>query len=85
METLVNKLHLTPGGEKQKHMMTADRNNIKVLETSSDKQRVKFELLSDALVFHDEHGTIKLEEGTYEKTNQVEFNPFNNTVAYVFD
>ena len=85
METLVNKLHLTPGGEKQKHMMIAGKNNIKVVETSTDKQTVKFELLSDALIFHDEHGTIKLEEGTYEKTNQVEFNPFDNTVAYVFD
>jgi hypothetical protein len=85
METLVNKLHLTPEGEKQKHMMIASKNNIKVVETSTDKQTVKFELLSDALIFHDEHGTIKLEEGTYEKTNQVEFNPFDNTVAYVFD
>ena len=85
METLVNKLHLTPGGEKQKHMIVAGTNNINILEVSPDKQTIKFEILSDALVFHDEHGTIKLEEGIYEKTNQVEFNPFNNTVAYVFD
>jgi hypothetical protein len=66
-------------------MMIAGKNNIKVVETSTDKQTVKFELLSDALIFHDEHGIIKLEEGIYEKTNQVEFDPFNNTVAYVFD
>lgn len=85
METLVNKLHLTPNGEKQKHMMIAGKSNIKVLETSVDKQTIKFEIKSDALIFHDEHGIIKLEEGTYEKTNQVEFDPFNNTVAYVFD
>ena len=85
MGTLVNKLHLTPGGEKQKHMMVAGKNNINLIEVSPDKQTVKFEILNDAIVFHDEHGPIKLEEGTYEKTNQVEFNPFNNTVAYVFD
>ena len=85
METLVNKLHLTPGGEKQKHMMHSNKKDIVILETSSDKQTIKFEVKSDALIFHDEHGTIKLDEGTYEKTNQVEFDPFNNTVAYVFD
>jgi hypothetical protein len=85
MGTLVNKLHLTPGGEKQKHMMVGGTNNINLIEVSPDKQTIKFEILSDALVFHDEHGLIKLEEGTYEKTNQVEFIPFNNTVAYVFD
>lgn len=85
METLVNKLHLTPGGEKQKHMMVGGKSNIKVLETSDDKQTIKFEILNDAIVFHDEHGPIKLNEGIYEKTNQVEFNPFNNSVVYVFD
>lgn len=85
MGTLVNKLHLTPGGEKQKHMMVGGTNNINLIEVSPDKQTIKFEILNDAIVFHDEHGPIKLEQGVYEKTNQVEFNPFNNTVAYVFD
>lgn len=83
--TLVNRLHLTPGGEKQKHMMISQKNTIKVLETSVDKQTILFEVKDSAMVFHDEHGPMKLEEGLYEKTNQVEFDPFTNTVSYVFD
>jgi hypothetical protein len=38
-----------------------------------------------ARVTHEEHGTIHLSTGVYYKTNQVEFNPFDNSVSRIFD
>lgn len=48
-------------------------------------QTIKMHVKEQALITHEEHSTIELKPGTYYKTNQVEFNPFNNTVSYVFD
>lgn len=48
-------------------------------------QTIKMIVKDQSLITHEEHGTIVLEKGVYYKTNQVEFNPFNNTVSYVFD
>jgi hypothetical protein len=38
-----------------------------------------------AVVTHEEHDKIVLDKGTFYKTNQVEFNPFDNTISRVFD
>jgi hypothetical protein len=48
-------------------------------------QTIKMTLSEKSFITHEEHGTIMLVPGVYYKTNQVEFNPFNNTVSYVFD
>jgi hypothetical protein len=48
-------------------------------------QTIKLVFNEKSLITHEEHATIMLKTGTYYKTNQVEFNPFNNTVSYVFD
>jgi hypothetical protein len=38
-----------------------------------------------AVLTHEEHGPMRFNKGLYYKTNQVEFNPFDNTVSNVFD
>lgn len=48
-------------------------------------QTIKLVVNEQSLITHEEHATIMLMPGIYYKTNQVEFNPFNNTVSYVFD
>jgi hypothetical protein len=48
-------------------------------------QTIKLTVKEQSVITHEEHATIMLLPGTYYKTNQVEFNPFNNTVSYVFD
>ena len=54
--------------------------------TDMGEQAIKFEVHDDeAVVTHEEHAKIVLEHGVYYKTNQVEFNPFTQTVSFVFD
>jgi hypothetical protein len=77
-------IQLTPGGDPEKHIMTSDK-NIEVANISEDGQIIKFTVESTAVITHDEHDKIVLEKGTYYKTNQMEFNPFTNTVSYIFD
>ena len=78
------KLQLTPGGEKHKHIMSGKKNfGFKYL--SKDKQEIELIVKHETVITHDEHATIVLEPGTYTKTNQMEFDPFNNTVSYIFD
>jgi hypothetical protein len=56
-----------------------------IIYQEMDNQTIKLTVSDRSLITHEEHGTIILEPGLYYKTNQVEFNPFNNTVSYVFD
>jgi hypothetical protein len=49
------------------------------------ERAMMFELKAQAVVTHDEHDRIVLEPGKYYKTNQVEFDPFNQRVAWVYD
>jgi hypothetical protein len=86
METkLVKSLHLTPDGDKDKHHMLSENNGIVLEETSTDGQTLTFKVKKQALISHTEHDLLVLDTGRYCKTNQVEYNPFDNTVAYVFD
>ena len=50
-----------------------------------NNQTIKMIIKDNALITHEEHGTIMLKPGIYYKTNQVEYNPFNNTISFVFD
>jgi hypothetical protein len=61
--------------------------NSKTLISYEDmgNETIKMTLSDVSTITHEEHGTIVLGPGVYYKTNQVEFNPFNNTVSYVFD
>jgi len=76
------KLQLTPGGEPQKHIMSSDKPFGYKQKTD---QSIDLIVKNPTAITHDEHGTIVLESGTYSKTNQMEFDPFNNTVSYIFD
>jgi hypothetical protein len=76
-------LVLTPGGESSKHLLVCEK-NIEY-NTVGDDQTIHFEIMDTAVIKHTEHGHMHLEPGRYVKTNQVEFNPFTNTVSYVFD
>jgi hypothetical protein len=59
--------------------------NERIIYEDLGNQTLKLILAEKALITHEEHGPIMLNPGFYYKTNQVEFNPFNNTVSYVFD
>jgi hypothetical protein len=78
------KLQLTPGGEPQKHVMNAEK-PFGYKKLNDDGQEIELIIKHDVPLTHDEHGTIVLSEGKYTKTNQMEFDPFNNTVSYIFD
>jgi hypothetical protein len=73
---------LTPGGEGSKHLMVSEK-PFEVIR--HDDQTFEINLKHKAEIKHTEHGHMHLEPGKYFKTNQVEFNPFTQTVSYVFD
>jgi hypothetical protein len=82
--TTTKSLKLTPNGADMKHIMSSN-NSFKYENISEDGQAIKLVVTDKAVISHDEHAKIVLEKGTYYKFNQVEFDPFNNTVSYVFD
>jgi len=49
------------------------------------ERSMMLDLKSQAVVTHEEHDRIVLEPGIYYKTNQVEFDPFNQRVSWVYD
>lgn len=58
------------------------------------KKSIEFEKTQDSITFmlkemgiltHDEHDKMVFPKGNYRSYNQVEFNPFDNTVQRVFD
>lgn len=62
-----------------------------VLQSTSDirydisEDGIDFVLKSVGVLTHDEHDRMVLEAGKYRSFNQVEFNPFDQTVSRVFD
>ncbi len=46
---------------------------------------IDFELKALGVLTHDEHAKMVFPKGKYRSYNQVEFNPFDNTVNRVFD
>ncbi len=57
----------------------------KEMEFQLNSQSIDFVLKSLGVLTHDEHAKMILEAGQYRSYNQVEFNPFDNTVNRVFD
>lgn len=49
------------------------------------EDNITFMLNSMGILTHDEHDRMVFESGKYTSYNQVEFNPFDNTVNRVFD
>lgn len=80
----VKKLQLTPGGASEKHILKS-KTDFQYENVTKDGQAIFFELLNPAVITHDEHNKLVLDQGQYVKTNQVEFNPFTKNIDYVFD
>lgn len=80
----VKKLQLTPGGAPEKHILKS-KSDFEYKNVTQDGQSILFELRNPAVITHDEHDKIVLDQGVYVKNNQVEFNPFTKSIDYVFD
>ena len=68
-------------GEIKKHVLNS-KNSISY---TRNRQSIDFELKALGVLTHDEHAKMIFEQGQYRSYNQVEFNPFDQTVQRVFD
>ena len=64
-----------------KHILESNKD----IEYSEDQNGITFMLSSMGILTHDEHAKMVFPKGKYRSYNQVEFNPFDNTVNRVFD
>jgi hypothetical protein len=64
-----------------KHILESEK-DIKYTESTDS---ISFMLNSMGILTHDEHDRMVFGPGEYKSYNQVEFNPFDNTVTRVFD
>jgi hypothetical protein len=52
---------------------------------TTDNGIIDFVLKSLGVLTHDEHAKMVFDKGRYRSYNQVEFNPFDQTISRVFD
>ena len=64
-----------------KHILESDEN----ITYEEGTESITFMLNSLGVLTHDEHDRIVFEPGTYRSYNQVEFNPFDQSIQRVFD
>lgn len=64
-----------------KHILESDKN----IEFTQTAESITFMLNAMGILTHDEHDRMVFEPGEYKSYNQVELNPFDNTVSRVFD
>jgi len=87
-ENIDNKLALAMGRTGNGHVLTT-MSGKRTIEWTETKGRnistVEFRLTEPAILLHPEHAPIVLDAGVYTRTLQVEFNPFDQTVGYIFD
>jgi hypothetical protein len=50
-----------------------------------DRENIYFEIKGSAVIMHEEHGPITLDEGIYVRTVQRQFNPFTKALEKVRD
>ena len=55
------------------------------IEYQENAQSIDFMLKGLGVLTHDEHAKMVFNKGSYRSYNQVEFNPFDQTVNRVFD
>lgn len=70
-------------GEIVGHKHILESNSNIAYQENSDS--IDFELKALGVLTHDEHAKMVFEAGEYRSYNQVEFNPFDQTVNRVFD
>lgn len=83
-----NKLALAMGRTGNGHVLRSisGKKTIEWTETADRQMNtVEFRLTEPAILEHPEHSSIMLEPGVYTRTLQVEFNPFDRSVSYIFD
>ena len=51
----------------------------------TDRENIFFEVKGRAVIMHEEHGPITLEEGIYLRTTQRQYNPFTQALEKVRD
>lgn len=68
-------------GEIKKHVL----DSVSEIEYQHDDDGITFMLKGLGILTHDEHAKMVFQKGTYRSYNQVEFNPFDNTIQRVFD
>ena len=66
-------------GHKHVRQSTSD------IKYDTSEAGIDFILKSVGVLTHDEHDRMVFEAGRYRSVNQVEFNPFDQTVSRVFD
>jgi hypothetical protein len=64
-----------------KHILESKVN----ISYSQNSDNISFMLSHLGVLTHDEHAKMVFTKGNYRSYNQVEFNPFDNTVNRVFD
>jgi hypothetical protein len=64
-----------------KHILESKKD----MEYIQDTDSISFMLKDMGILTHDEHDKMVFKPGKYKSYNQVEFNPFDNTVQRVFD
>jgi hypothetical protein len=68
-------------GAIKKHVLDSKSN----IEYDTTTDSITFMLNDMGILTHDEHDKMIFPKGKYRSYNQVEFNPFNNTIERVFD
>jgi hypothetical protein len=68
-------------GQMKKHILESK----KEMEYQENSTSIDFFLKDLGVLTHDEHAKMVFEAGSYRSYNQVEFNPFDETVNRVFD
>ena len=68
-------------GQIKKHVLDSKSN----IEYDTTTDSITFMLKDMGVLTHDEHDKMVFPKGKYKSYNQVEFNPFDNTVQRVFD
>jgi hypothetical protein len=77
-----NRIVLASGDFANTHAVVSTK---QMTHEHKENSVIKFNVDKEATITHEEHDIIKLNSGTFYKFNQVEFNPFNNSVSFVFD
>jgi hypothetical protein len=64
-----------------KHILESEKD----MEYAQVDDSITFMLKSMGILTHDEHDKMVFKPGKYRSYNQVEYNPFDNTIQRVFD
>lgn len=64
-----------------KHILESEKD----MSYEQTEDNITFMLSSMGILTHDEHDRMVFTPGKYRSYNQVEYNPFDNTIQRVFD